>query len=379
MAFLRNRAVNLLNLHYAIFSLAMNAGGIFIAVFLLRQGLSVPVVLLAQAAIVLMRFVMRPSIILLGRTLGLRTLTIGGTIINALQYPVLATVSGVDRSLIIFCIVGSIGDTLYWTCYHAYFAALGDAEHRGHQIGAREALASVAAIVAPLAAGWALVSLGPRIAFGATAGVQLLSALPLFGTPEIAIPESAPRILRTAMRGVIIFAADGWIAAGYVFAWQIALFQSLGESFSSFGAAMALAGLAGALGGLLLGRHIDSGGGHRATWLALAALSSAIVFRALSTHAAGRAVLANASGALVGNIYAAATLTAVYNQAKRSPCALRFHTATEGGWDLGCASGCLLTATLYSFGVPLSAGVFLSLAGILPLILVLHGHYKGVS
>jgi hypothetical protein len=32
--------------------------------------------------------------------------------------------------------------------------------------------------------------------------------------------------------------------------------------------------------------------------------------------------------------------------AKRSPCPLRFHIATEGGWDLGCGMGCLLAAAL---------------------------------
>ena len=58
--------------------------------------------------------------------------------------------------------------------------------------------------------------------------------------------------------------ADAWIAAGYVFVWQIALFLSLGESFSAFGGAMALAALVGAVGGMFLGRHIDAGHGTRA-------------------------------------------------------------------------------------------------------------------
>jgi hypothetical protein len=63
--------------------------------------------------------------------------------------------------------VASVGETLYWNSYHAYFASLGDAEHRGHQIGAREAIASFAAIVGPLVGGWALATLDARIAFGA--------------------------------------------------------------------------------------------------------------------------------------------------------------------------------------------------------------------
>ena len=45
MAFLRNDAVNRVNLHYGIQALAQGAGGIFFLVFLLRAGVSIPVAL----------------------------------------------------------------------------------------------------------------------------------------------------------------------------------------------------------------------------------------------------------------------------------------------------------------------------------------------
>jgi MFS family permease len=375
MSFLRNRAVNLLNLHYGISALAMNGGGVFIAVFLLRAGLSIPAILAAQALIVGMRFVIRPSMVALGKRFGLKPLTIAGTILSGLQYPVLAEVHGVGPTLLAFCFVGGIGDTLYWTCYHAYFASLGDLNHRGHQIGAREALASVTGIAGPLAAGWALVALGPRGAFWMTAGVQVLSALPLFGTANVPVLEQAPGAFRAAARGVLVFAADGWIAASYIFVWQIALFLTLKESYSGFGAAMALAALVGAIGGMLLGRHIDAGYGYRATWLALTVLSATIVLRAASTTDAALAVLANACGAMAGNLYAATTMTVIYNQAKSSPCALRFHVATEGGWDLGCAAGCLTAALLFRLGMSLSIGILLSMIGVVPLFVLLRQHY----
>lgn len=375
MSYLRNRTVNLLNLHYGIYGLALNGGGVFFAVFLLRAGVAIPAVLGALALIVAMRFVLRPLVLVLGKRWGLKPLLIVGTIVTALQYPLLAEVRGIGLALLALCIVGAIGDTFYWTCYHAYFASVGDAEHRGHQIGAREALASITAIAGPIAVGWTLVTFGPRVAFGATGCVQLLSAWPLFGTPNVVVADEARGAFRAALRGVLVFASDGWIAASFVFVWQIALFLSLGESFSAFGAAMALAALVGAIGGLLLGRHIDSGHGNRATWLALAALSAAILFRSASTHSATLAVIANACGALVGYLYTPTTMTAVYNQAKSSPCALRFHIATEGGWDLGCAAGCLTVALLSTMGAPLSIGILLSLAGVVPLFVLLRQHY----
>ena len=58
----------------------------------------------------------------------------------------LAAVQGVGPPLAAYCLVASLGGVFYWTSFHAYFAAAGDREHRGHQIGAREALAALLAI-----------------------------------------------------------------------------------------------------------------------------------------------------------------------------------------------------------------------------------------
>src|SRR5712671_1901470 len=166
MAYLRNGTINLLNLHYGIHALAMNAGAAFFVVFLLKSGVPTPTVLATVAAILAGRFLIRPLVLVLATRWGLRPLVALGTLVSALQFPLLAEVHGVDLMLLAACLVASVGETLYWTSYHAYFASVGDSEHRGHQIGAREALASLAGIVGPLAGGWALATLDPRIAFG---------------------------------------------------------------------------------------------------------------------------------------------------------------------------------------------------------------------
>lgn len=67
MAFLRNDAINRVNLHSGIQALAQGAGAIFFLVFLLRAGVSVPVALLAQAAIVTGRFLLRPAMLPIAR------------------------------------------------------------------------------------------------------------------------------------------------------------------------------------------------------------------------------------------------------------------------------------------------------------------------
>ncbi|HLH87523.1 MAG TPA: MFS transporter [Xanthobacteraceae bacterium] len=375
MAYFRNNTVNLLNLHYGIHALALSGGGAFFAIYLLKSGVPVPVVVAAVSVILLGRFLIRPSVLVLARRVGLRPLVIAGTIASAAQYLLLAEVHSVGTALLVLIIVAAIADTYYWTSYHAYFAMLGDAEHRGHQVGAREAIAAVVGIVGPLATGWALTVFGPRAAFGGNALVLLLAALPIVWTPNVKIAWKAPGVFRAALPGVLLFAADGWMIAGYWFVWSIALFLALGESFSAFGGALALAAVVGAISGLVLGRLIDAGHGSRAAAVALAALVATITLRAASYGDAALAVIANAFGALIVCLYVPTLGTAIYNQAKRSPCALRFHIAAEGGWDLGGASAGLISAVLLWLGAPLGACILLSLLGALAVYILLRRYY----
>jgi hypothetical protein len=145
--------------------------------------------------------------------------------------------------------------------------------------------------------------------------------------------------------------------------WQIALFITLKESYSLFGGVVALAALLGAVVGLLLGKHIDAGHGRRAVWLGVGSVAVVTVLRAISTDIPALAVIANALGGVVGDLYIPTLMTAVYNQAKQSPCTLRFHFATEGGWDAGGALGCLTAAFLLWVGAPFAAGILISLFG----------------
>jgi MFS transporter, DHA1 family, inner membrane transport protein len=375
MAFFRNDTVNLLNLHYGIHALALAGGGAFYFAFMLEVGVPAPAVLAALALILAGRFAIRPLLLVPARRFGLKPLVIAGTVLSGLQYPLLAQVHGVGWPLLLLCVVSSVGDTVYWTSYHAYFAALGDAEHRGQQIGAREAIAAVVGIIAPLVTGWALVQLGPQIAFDATALVLLLAALPLLGTPNVRVAAAAPGALREALAGVLMFLADGWIGVGYYLVWQMALFLSLGESFTAYGGAMALAALVGAASGLLLGRLIDLGHGGRAVWLACGSLAAVTILRAAAYGNPLLAVAANALGALVPALYIPTLMTAIYNLAKGSPCVLRFQIATEGGWDAGGTSASLLAAGLLWAGAPLSLAILLALVGAAAALALLRRYY----
>jgi len=220
-----------------------------------------------------------------------------------------------------------------------------------------------------------LVAFGPRAAFGATSIITALAAVPLVGTPKVRVARHVPGVFKAALPGTLVFMADGWLAVGFCFAWGLALFLSLGESFLAYGGALAVSALVGAIGGLILGRHIDAGHGSRAVWLAVLVMATIILLRAIATGHTALAVLANAVGALGACVYIPTVMTAVYTMAKRSPCTLRFHVATEGGWDAGGAAGLLIAATATEFGLPLGGSVLLSIAGLTAIAILLHRYY----
>jgi MFS family permease len=379
MAFFQNRTVNLLNLHYGIFAVVMNGGGAFICVYLLHAGVPLPAVLLTMAAITLARFIIRPVVVRLAVRFGLRPMAVAGTVLMAAQYPIIAEVHGIGLALMAVVVASAVADTVYWSCYHAYFAALGDAEHRGHQTSMREAIAAVVGIVAPLLIGWMLATLGARAAFGASGAIMVAAAGPLLWTPQVKVANEAPGAWRAALPGVRLFIADGWIQSGFVFLWQIALFMSLKGNFLHYGGTLAFAALAGAVAGLFLGRHIDAGHGGRAVVLAMVPFALVVLLRAVSPGHPELAVFAAAFSSVGSCLYMPVMMTAVYNQAKAAPCTLRFHVACEGGWDIGCTSGCVVTAALIWLGVPISGALLLPLAGVAASFVLLRDYFAATG
>lgn len=97
--------------------------------------------------------------------------------------------------------------------------------------------------------------------------------------------------------------------------------------------------------------------------------------RAAATGDATVAVLANALGAFGECLYIPTLMTAVYTMAKHSPCTLRFHVVTEGGWDVGGATGLLAAALATGLGAALWAGILQSLAGLAAITIMLRHYY----
>jgi hypothetical protein len=363
MNFFSNSAINRVNLHTIIQALSEGAGGIFVLVFMLQAGVSAPLVLCAMALLTGGRFLLRPMVLPIARRIGLRRTLILGTIGEAAVYPLLPLVDGPNGVFVAVILIGPLGSVLYWTCYHAYYAAVGDDDQRGNQVGFRTALTSIVGVLAPLMGAALLAAGGPWVAFLAAGAIQVLAALPLVGAPEVPVAATNEAPLKGAWTGAALAACDGVFAGGYFFVWQIALFLALGESFTAYGGAMALAAFVGAAFSLWIGRRIDAGAGRSAITVAFLVAAGVLMFRALSLDSPALAVTANAVGALVTAVWLPALSAPIYNLANASACPLRFNVFTEGGWDVGCGVACLIGAAMVWGGFTFAAPVLLGLTG----------------
>jgi MFS family permease len=379
MAFFANDAINRVNVHYAVKTLAQAGGGIFFFAFLIDTGVPAHWALLAEAGVVAGRFALRPAVVPLARRFGLKPLLIAGTLAMALPYPVLAEVDGVGGRLAVLALLRCIAEVLYYVAYNAYFAAVGDAEGRGRQISAREAGVAVAAIVAPLLGAFGLTHFGERATFAVVALVQAASALPLLGAPNVTVKAEASGVLRAARLTLLLNAADGWLDTWFFHVWQIVLFVTLARSFEAYGGAMALAGLTGAAFGLLLGRHVDAGGGRRAVSIAYGSMALVVLLQAASGGRPELAWVANAAAPVALALLSPALGAAISNRVQASPCALRTTVANEGAWDTGCFAACLLGAAIAASGAPLAPSILLALPVLASTAVWLRGHYAELA
>lgn len=356
-----NRSFNLVYVHAALQAFATYGGEAFAFVYLLKAGIPAPVVLLSIAAMYGSRMLFRRLVLPLVRRVGLRRALIVAILAEASTYPVLSQVTEAGWLLYAYLALWAFSSSLYWTTYHTYVALIGDNHSRGAQTSAVEMIGITMGIVAPAATGLLLTAFPPLVAFGSVALAMALSALPVAmgPDPQVAAEAEMPAVARQAARTILF--ADGLRSGSFHFTWLIALFLTLGSSYAAFGGAMALSGLAGAVGGLVLGRAIDLGRGLGAARIGFAALATAAVARMVGWSLPGLAVGANVAAALAWPLYATSFNARVYTLARQSPCPLRFHIVAEGGWDMGTCLSCLAGAALlqagFGFHLPLAIGV----------------------
>ncbi len=371
-----NRDIQRFTLHAAVWMLAWSLSNVFSAVFLIRVGLDPAQVFLAFAAILVLRFVMRPLVLIAAPAMGLRRALILGTMLCALACPVLALVDGIGPALVAFVVISALGQVFYCTCYHVFFSAFGDADRRGSQIGVFQALGAFAALFGPGIGGLLLTTFGPWAAFGTAFLVAVAAIPPILHVAEPRVLSKMPKgAYTTAKNGARLYFADGWMQVSLTTAWSIVMFHALGGRYDSFGCTLSLAGLAGAIGGMIFGRLIDEGHARSAVWISAAVLAGGLVLRSVTFGNAGAVVAVAVVTTMLSGLYLPSWMTPVYNQAKTSPCMLRFQFAAEAGWDVGGALAGGIAAAICFFGLPVEVAMLPALPMVFVQALLLERSY----
>jgi MFS transporter, DHA1 family, inner membrane transport protein len=356
-----NKIFNLVYIHAALQALVMHGGEGFAFVYLLKAGIRTDVVLLCIAAMFASRLLFRMLVLPTALRFGLRNTLIGAVIVEGATYLLLPMISGLGPLLYLYLATWAASSSFYWTTYHAYVAQVGNNEHRGQQVSAMEFFGMLAGIAAPLIMGVLLTWFNPWVGFGFIAIAMACAALPFLFMPQVPLLRTAevPQFSRREGRGLLF--ADGLRSAGTHFVWLIALFLTLGSNYISYGGALALAGITGAIMALFVGKWFDTGKGTQAARIGYGAMTLSAITKCAGFAIPWSAVAANAFYTVAWPSYATALNSQVYNLARQSPCALRFHVVAEGGWDMGMAVGCGFAALFIFLGLgffwPLAIGI----------------------
>jgi DHA1 family inner membrane transport protein len=106
---------------------------------------------------------------------------------------------------------------------------------------------------------------------------------------------------------------------------------------------------------------LKEGHARRATRVNAATLGGTLIAKAICGSDPIAVVAVAVGTTALAGLYVPSLMTAIYNEAKASPCPLRFHFAAEIGWDIGGSLACLAAAALCAYGASLQAVILLAL------------------
>ncbi|MFA6524144.1 MAG: MFS transporter [Candidatus Paceibacterota bacterium] len=373
----KNKNINLLNLHAGLCRFSNNIFDVFGAVYLLSLGISFPIVALAWAGSLFLRFILRPFSMLLSEKIGLRRALIIGVILGSMLFIVLTKINGINNYFYFYIFYLAICDITYWLPYHSYYATAGDEQNRGKQICVQFGFVTFLKTMAPFVGGIMITHFGFWSLYFIASIVMLLSAIPLFFAKDV-LPGKIiiwkEAIQSIDKHGMIMMIGDG-ILYMHAFVWTIVLFYLVGN-YTTFGGLVAFESLSIIVLFYFLGYFIDKGNGKRVTYIGLISIGVVILLRAFLVKTIPEIIITDVLIAFGMTFYLSSFNVGLYNMAKRSSNTLWFHFFGEVGWDIGAMISLTLSAILFSLGVPLKFIIVFALPGLFITYKILKKFYK---
>lgn len=378
-SFITHKSMNFLNLHFSVKTFAEKLAGIFVMIYLYKNGLLVYQLFLVFAAILIMRFMLRPLSLKFTLKNGLKTSLIIGIISYAGLFQVLYFVKGVNAWLFFYIFYEAICGVFYWLPFHAYFASLGQDENCGKHTGVREALVSLGSTISPALGAFLIVKYNFYVLFAAASILVLASLIPIFRISDVPygghlnFKEAYRKISK---RGFWLFVGDGWYTVGMQLIWPLIVYL-LFNSYITYGWIFTIALLSQSIGYLVLGSLIDEGHERVIYKAALLFAAFLIIGQALFAYEIKTVILFSFIAAIVNCFYFPSLAIVLYNSSRKSKNTLWFQFFAESGWDIGAFAMAVITATLVYFDIGLRAAFVVAVAGLVIVGGVSRKYYGG--
>ncbi len=369
-------ALRWINIHFALRVAGATLATVFEMVYLYELKIPLPHIFLIFGGIQLLRLFARPLIVGLAARLGLKKSIILSTLLYAGNYAILAQVQGISWWLALFVLWSAVNHAMYWTSYHACFAALSAKGTRGEDIGAKEALVALARALAPAASGFAIAYVGFTTSFFLAGSLVILSAIPLFFLPPVpAVPLVSWReTWRTSdRRGFLVHFGHGWYEAG-ILTWSLIVFLLVAD-YAVAGGLASLVVIFQMIAFLFVGKFIDRGHGYLIAHIAIGLLAVVMLGRAGFVRDIPTTILFDAIYAIANCFYGPALDTILYNAAGDAKNAWGFQVLSETSVDAGYVLSWTFGAIVTYFGLGLQWMLVWSLGGMLIMLFVFRNYY----
>ncbi|MDO8462703.1 MAG: MFS transporter [bacterium] len=263
--FLQRRELSELYATVAIRAFALSMIGVFIPLFLLERGVSIPVIFLFYALVHGLKALLTIPAAHLAARFGFKHVILWSTPFTILFLLMLRVVEVTSGMLWIVALPFAVATALYWTGYHIDFITFSDRAHRGREIGGAQVAAALFQTLGPLAGGLIAARVGFPPLFIIVSILLLVATVPLFASRDV--HERLPFKIRDCFRawtprmvlGLMVFGIEIGID-GIV--WPIIIFTAILHSFEGVGLVSSLTFLTSTVAILIVGRMSDGGKGR---------------------------------------------------------------------------------------------------------------------
>ena len=364
---------------------ALNIIGLFIALYLYELGYSVIFIALFYAALFVFKIAIAPLVAKYIAYFGPKH---GVLAANLLRVPSMIGIFLAPQygiwGVIVYGIFQQVAASLYAVSYMVDFSKVRHADHTGKELGTMQLIEKSARVVSPLVGGLIASFAGPAIVIFLSAGLLILSSLPLLKTMEPTTLKSKIHLAgfpwRMAGKSLVAEAQIGFDIITSGIAWTlfaaVAVFSAYGEGvYAAFGILAAAGVLVSMVASWLFGKLTDKHAGS--TLFAAGVVSNAVVhaFRPFITTPAS-VVGVNIANETATSAFILPWTRAVFEIADGSGYRIAYMTVLQAFNDFGSMVACLALAGLvWLFGVLPGMQLFFGASACLGLLILAGRRY----